>query len=70
MRVHCLLPLLLVLLPPPARAVIRLVGSGLERIEAASTDAGEITGAPDSESWSGEIPSKPGSPKVRAFRSF
>ena len=37
------------------RAAIRLLGSGMERIEAASSDAGEITGAPDARNWSGEI---------------
>ena len=49
------------------REPIRLVGSGLERIEAASTDAGEITGAPDSESWSGEIRLKAGLTKGQSF---
>src|ERR1035438_7146048 len=49
------------------REPIRLVGSGLERIEAASTDAGEITGAPDSESWSGEIRLKAGITKGQSF---
>jgi hypothetical protein len=34
---------------------IRLQGSGLERIEAISSDAGEITGTPDAHGWSGEI---------------
>jgi hypothetical protein len=37
------------------RAAIRLLGSGMERVEAASSDAGEITGAPDTRNWSGEI---------------
>ena len=49
------------------REPIRLVGSGLERIEAASTDAGEITGTPDSESWSGEIRLKAGLTKGQSF---
>jgi hypothetical protein len=42
------------------REPIRLLGSGLERIEAVSSDAGEISGVPDSESWSGEIRLKTG----------
>jgi hypothetical protein len=50
-----------------AREVIRLQGSGMERIESASSDAGEITGAPDSHAWSGEIGLKGG---LIAGRSF
>ena len=42
------------------REVIRLLGSGMDRIEAASSEAGEITGAPDSHGWSGEIGLKAG----------
>jgi hypothetical protein len=38
-----------------ARQPLRLQGSGLERIEGASSDAGEITGAPAARGWSGEI---------------
>jgi hypothetical protein len=50
-----------------AREAIHLQGSGLERIESASSDAGEITGAPDSHGWSGEIVLKSG---LTAGRSF
>jgi hypothetical protein len=39
---------------------IVLSGSGLDRIEAVSSDAGEIAGSPDSENWSGEIRLKAG----------
>ena len=42
------------------RQVIRLLGSGMERIEAASSEAGEIKGVPDSHGWSGEIGLKAG----------
>ena len=49
------------------REAIRLQGSGMERIESASSDAGEITGAPDSHGWSGEIGLKAG---LIAGRSF
>lgn len=42
------------------REAIRLQGSGMERIEEASSDAGEITGAPDAHNWSGEIRLKAG----------
>jgi len=37
------------------REAIRLQGSGMDRIEGASSDAGDITGAPDAHNWSGEI---------------
>jgi hypothetical protein len=43
-----------------ARGAIRLQGSGMERIESVSSDAGDITGAPDSHSWSGEMRLKTG----------
>jgi hypothetical protein len=49
------------------REPIRLLGSGMERIEAVSSDAGEITGAPDSESWSGEIRLKSGLTQGQTF---
>lgn len=39
---------------------IRLQGSGLERIEAISSEAGQITGAPDAHGWSGEIAPRDG----------
>lgn len=37
------------------RKMIHFQGTGLERIEAVSSKAGEITGAPDAQGWSGEI---------------
>ncbi len=49
------------------REAVRLLGSGLERIEGASSAAGEITGAPDSHSWSGEIRLKAGLTEARSF---
>jgi hypothetical protein len=49
------------------REPIRLLGSGLERIEAVSSDTGEISGAPDSEIWSGEIRLKTGLTKGQRF---
>ncbi len=39
---------------------MRLQGSGMERIEAASSDVGEIRGAPDLQGWSGEVALKNG----------
>ena len=42
------------------REAIRLRGGGMERIEAASSDAGVVTGAPDSQGWSGEFAMKAG----------
>ena len=50
-----------------ARELICLQGSGMERIESASSDAGEITGAPDSHAWSGEIGLKAGLIAGRTF---
>jgi len=47
---------------------IRLQGSRLERIEAISSEAGEITGAPESQDWSGEIVLKAGLAEGRRFR--
>ena len=49
------------------RQVICLQGSGMERIESASSDAGEITGAPDSHGWSGEIGLKTGQTTGSSF---
>ena len=37
------------------RQPIHLEGSGLDRIEAITSDAGEIAGAPDARGWSGQI---------------
>ena len=42
------------------RQAIRLKGSGMDRIEAVSSEAGEITGAADSDAWAGEIQLKSG----------
>jgi hypothetical protein len=50
------------------REAIRLEGSGLERIEAISSEAGEIEGAPAPHGWSGEIVLKAGLEKGRRFR--
>ncbi len=49
------------------REPIRLLGSGLERIEAVSADVGDIAGAPDSEAWSGEVRLKAGLAKGQSF---
>ena len=49
------------------REVIRLQGSGMERVESASSDAGEIKGAPDSQGWSGEIRLKTGLASGQTF---
>jgi hypothetical protein len=49
------------------RKAIRLQGSGLERIESVSSEAGEISGAPDSRGWSGEVGLKTG---LTAGQSF
>ncbi len=50
-----------------AHQVIRFQGSGLERIESVSSDAGTIAGAPDSHGWSGEIGLKAGLLKGQSF---
>ena len=49
------------------RQAIRLQGSGLDRIEAVSSDAGEITGAPDGDDWAGEIHLKSGLKRGQNF---
>ena len=49
------------------RQVIRLQGGGMDRIESASSNAGEITGAPDSRGWSGEVGLKTGLLKGQSF---
>jgi hypothetical protein len=46
---------------------IHLQGTGLERIEGASSDAGPITGAPDSAGWSGNVALKAGLRKGQRF---
>ncbi|MCC6344776.1 MAG: hypothetical protein IT166_21425 [Bryobacterales bacterium] len=46
---------------------IRLLGSGLDRIDAASSDAGEITGAPAGQRWRGRIQLKEGVVKDQRF---
>ena len=49
------------------REAIRLQGSGLERIEAVSSEAGDIVGAPGPHGWSGEITLRPGVAKEQSF---
>ncbi len=49
------------------REPIQLRGTGMERIEAVSSEAGEITGAPDSHGWSGEIAIKAGLARRQRF---
>ncbi|MGH9646646.1 MAG: hypothetical protein ACRD4E_07505, partial [Bryobacteraceae bacterium] len=49
------------------REAIRLQGTGMDRIEAASTDAGEVSGGPDSHGWSGELSLKTGLSKGQRF---
>jgi hypothetical protein len=49
------------------REPMRLLGSGLERVEGVSSDAGEITGAADADKWSGEIHLKAGLRKGQKF---
>ena len=49
------------------REAIRLHGSGMERIEMVSSEAGEISGAPDSKGWSGELALKAGLAKGKRF---
>jgi len=49
------------------RQAVRLAGSGLDRIEAVTSDAGEIGGAADSDNWSGEIHLKAGLKKGQSF---
>ena len=50
-----------------ARQKIHLEGSGLDRVDAVSSDAGEITGAADAGGWTGEIALKDGISKGRRF---
>jgi len=49
------------------REPIHLEGAGLDRIEAISSEAGEITGAPTGNGWSGEIALKAGLAQGRSF---
>jgi hypothetical protein len=49
------------------REAIHLQGTGLERIDAVSTDAGEVSGGPDSHGWSGELVLKAGLAKGQRF---
>ena len=49
------------------REAIRMQGIGLERIEAASSEAGEIMGTQESPGWSGEIVLKAGLVKGQKF---
>jgi hypothetical protein len=43
-----------------AEEAIRLEGSGLDQVESASSDAGEISGEPEAKGWSGHIRLKAG----------
>jgi len=49
------------------RHAIHLSGSGMDRIEALTSEAGEITGEADSDIWSGEIHLKAGLKKGQTF---
>jgi hypothetical protein len=49
------------------RQTILLKGSGMDRIESVSSDAGEITGSADSDDWSGEIHLKSGLKQGQTF---
>lgn len=49
------------------REPIHLQGAGLDRLESVTTEAGVITGAPESSGWSGEIVMKTGLGKGRRF---
>src|SRR5579871_703436 len=49
------------------RAPIHLAGTGLDRIESVSSDAGDITGSPRAQGWSGEIVLKGEPPQGRKF---
>jgi len=49
------------------REAIRLEGTGLDRIEGLSSEAGQITGSPRAQGWSGEIALKAGLKKGRRF---
>ena len=49
------------------REAILLQGSGIERIEAVSTDVGEVSGGPDAHGWSGELALKTGLAKGQRF---
>lgn len=46
---------------------LRLKGSGMDRIEAVASDAGEISGSSDGDDWSGEIHLKPGAKRGQTF---
>jgi hypothetical protein len=46
---------------------IRLLGASLDRVAAVSSEAGEITGAPIAESWSGEVRLNDGLKKGQSF---
>ena len=49
------------------REAIHLQGTGMERIEAVSTEAGEVSGGPESHSWSGELALRTGLVKGQRF---
>ena len=50
-----------------AREGIRLEGSGMDRVEAVSSDAGLVIGAPEPHGWSGEIKLKSGLVRGQSF---
>ena len=50
-----------------SRQSICLKGTGMDRVDAVTSDAGEITGAADSDDWSGEIHMKPGLKRGQNF---
>ena len=50
-----------------SRQPICLKGTGLDRLEAVTSDAGEITGAADGDDWSGEIRLKSGLKRGQTF---
>jgi hypothetical protein len=50
-----------------SKQAIRLQGTGMDRIEAVTSGAGDIEGAPDSDDWAGEIHLKPGVKRGQDF---
>jgi hypothetical protein len=50
-----------------SRQPIRLKGTGMDRVEAVTSDAGEITGAAGADDWSGEIRLQPGLKRGQNF---
>ncbi len=50
-----------------SKQTIDLKGTGMERIEEVTSDAGEISGTADADDWSGEIHLKPGLKRGQTF---